>query len=346
MQGIKRTSFEYQETKEVLNPKYIRVIREAGGLGDIVRVVAVCQGLKKKYPSAQIHLYGPITEGSLIFPRASYAIDLYIPCRYGSRERDILPDERIHKHLKRGISYDLTYDGWCPPYLHEPATKGLVNIDRTELWCRSANVDFCRPYFTPTQGDLFFAEETKKQFKGKKIIGIQAGATCRSREYPYKYWSWLIEKFHTLGIQVILFDVCRRGFKELPVSKFFASINQPWSLTVGRILATDLMITPDSGFYHLSGMLKKKCLGIFGCTNGEVISRVWQKEIKTGYFIQLKLKEVNYNDLPHKCKPRCYMRYERGWDARYYREQGNYCHLMTQLKPKRVLKRALELIKD
>lgn len=343
----KRTCFEFQEIQnDVQNPEYIRVIREAGGLGDILRVLAICQGLKKKYPGARIHLFGPNEVGFLISPRAAHAIDLYIPCRYRSRERDILPNENFHKHLQKEIKYDLTYDAWCPPYLHEPGTKGLVNIDRTELWCRSANLEPCRPYLMPTPEDLFFCKETKKKFQDKKIIGIQAGATCRSREYPYKYWNWLIKKFTSCDFQVMLFDVCCRGFDELPTDLFFPSINENWPLTIGRILACDLMITPDSGFFHLSGMLQKKCLGIFGCTNGEVISRVWQMHEKTGYFIQLKLNEVNYNDLPNGCKPRCYMRWERGWQADYYRKQGNYCHLMTQLKPERVFQKAMKLLKN
>lgn len=346
----KRTLFSFQSNSiEPEKAKYVRYVREAGGLGDIIRFTAVGQGLKKKYPNARVHLFGPYQEMNLIIPRASHAIDAYFPCQYHSRERDILIDKKRHKHLDVGIKYDVTIDGWCPPYLHEPATQGLVAQDRVELWCRSAELPFERPYFVPTKEDFCSMEKYRKKHTGK-IIGIQPGATCRSREWPYRHWRTLLEKFKKDGIHVVLFDVCTRVFQEIPSNLFEPSINKNWTETVGKILATDLMVTPDSGFYHLSGMLKKKCLGLFGCTNGVVISRPWKMEQITGHYLQLEHDQIDYSKLPVQngcgipCNPKCYMQWCRGWDSDRYRKQGKYCELMEQLTPEIVYRKAMELL--
>lgn len=333
--------------------KYIRYCREAGGLGDSLRFLGAGQGLKKKYPSARVHYYGASYLETLISLRAPAAFDLFVPCDHGTRDRDDIPDESRHRHLMTNIKYDITVDGWCPPYLHEPATEGICCRDRVELWCQEAGVDFCRPELLPTIRDVAAREKilgrTKKY---SAVVGIQPGATCRSREWPYNYWDQLIKLFAQENILVILFDVCWRWLQAIdPKQKNLEpSINLSWTETIGRILATDLMITPDSGFYHLSGCLKKKCLGIFGCTSGQIISRPWKFEKKTGHYIQLRHSEIDYDQLPKEngcgrpCKPICYMRWERGWDAGRYRTERKYCSLMQQITPEMVLARSMALL--
>jgi len=324
--------------------KMVRVVREAGGLGDILRVLAVCQGAKKIYPNAKVHLYGPFCEALLISERSNHCIDLYISCEYQSRDRDILIEKGKFSHLDH-IDYDVTIDGWCPPYLHEPATNGLVNIDRTELWCRAGGVPFSRPYLEPTEQDFAF-RDTFKKFHPGVIVGIQPGATCRSREWPYRYWNEIARLLHGLGVTVVLFDVCWRavGSSAIEQKYIVPSISENWVSTVGKLLACDLVITPDSGFYHLAGMLRKKCLGIFGCTNGEVISRVWSMEQKTGYHCQLSIDELDYSKLHKGCNPRCYMQWSRGWNGDRYRKEGKYCSLMEQLLPEMVWGKIKHLI--
>lgn len=340
-EGIKRTCWQHGSLPK--DAKNIRFVREAGGLGDALRVMAIGYGLKKKYPQSRIHYYGPDYLGNLISNRGSKCFDLYFPCECRSRGRDVLINETQHKHLARGIKYDITIDAWCPPYLHEPATKGLVIFDRTEIWCMHAGVEPNRPYLDVLEEDL----RQKNLFllnKTKKIIGIQAGATCRSREYPYRHWAKLIELLYDEGFHVIVFDVCYRGFEQLPLKKFEPSINLPWSATIGRVLACDLLVTPDSGFYHLAGMLGKKCLGLFGCMNGQIISRPWRIGEVTGEYEQLAQDEIDFSKLPNGCNPKCAMRWERGWRGERYRKQGFYCELLEQLMPERVFERIKNLI--
>lgn len=320
---------------------YARFIREAGGLGDVVRIIAIGQGLKEKYKDVRVHYFGPSYLRDLIAPRTN-AIDIYFSFDCSIRPRDSTIDENVFPHLNVGIKYDISLDGWCPPYLHEPNTNGVCCQDRTELWCRIGGLPFTRPRLIPTQQDEKIRDNYQKRYK--KIIGIQPGATCRSREWPYHYWNELVTRLIKKGIHVILFDVCYRWQDEIKNDKMELSINKSWPETVGKLLACDLVITPDSGFYHLAGALQIPSLGIFGCTSGLVISRPWQLEIKTGYYEQLLHKEIDVKLLPEGCMPICYMRWERGWKGDRYRVERKYCSLMEQLTVDRVEARITRLL--
>ena len=326
---------------------YVRVVRESGGLGDSLRVIAVAQGLQQKYPEARVHYYGPYYLQNLIAPRIDY---LYIPCPMQRRDRERPLDERVYPHLARGIAYQDSVDCWCWAYLHEPHTHGICCQDRIELWCEHGNVEPSRPRLFYLDEDLFWRD--KYRSRHPKLIGIQVGATCRSREWPFSYWSKLCELFRIEGFHVILFDVCERWRGQINTDSIEKSIGRPWPETIGKLAACNLIITPDSGFYHLAGVFKLPTLGIFGCTSGQIISRPWTWEDNTHHYIQLEHSQIDYDRLPkakdsksrQPCQPICYMRWERGWCASRYREKIMYCSLMEQLKPITVFNRALQII--
>jgi ADP-heptose:LPS heptosyltransferase len=154
--------------------------------------------------------------------------------------------------------------------------------------------------------------------------------------------------FADAGIKCVLFDVCTRWHKEIQThSNLDHSIARPWPETIGKILACDLVITPDSGFYHLTGCFKKRTLGLFGCTSGQIMSETWNWDVRTHEYLQLRHDEIDYTSLPKgkiPCQPICYMRWERGWEGDRYRKQGQYCSLMLQLQPDRVFQKVMEIL--
>lgn len=329
---------------------YIRVVRESGGLGDLVRVLAVVQGLRKKYPQARLHFYGADYLRDLIAPRSD-AFDLYIPCAYALRNREEPLDEHRYPHLARSITYSISVDCWCWAYLHEPATQGICSSDRIELWCQRAGVEPERPALTLLESDLVWRDKCREKLGNSKVIGIQPGATCRSREWPYQYWDVLIELCQAAGIKVVLFDVCYRWQGQIqPRENLEFSISRPWPETLGRLAALDLMVTPDSGFFHLAGAIKKRSLGLFGCTSGQIISRPWNFGQHTHDYLQLRHSEIDYDMLPKAntsgvpCMPICYMQWCRGWDGDRYRKHNEHCSLLVQLGPDRVFAKIQEIL--
>ena len=320
---------------------YIRAVREAGGLGDIIRVISVCQGLKIKYPDARVHLFAPYYVQDLIAPRATHAIDCYLPCHQNVRVRDAFFIESLYPHLQKNIKYAQSIDCWCPPYWHEELTKGNVCQDRNELWCRHGNVPVTRPKLNLLPQDKWVRDRYKKKYK--KIIGIQIGATCRSREWPYSYIQKLIEILHKEKYHVIVFDVCYRAHGEVDYSHVECSIDDCWANTVGRLAACDLVVTPDSGFFHLAGVFNLRCLGLFGCTNGQVTTIPYKIGEVTHHYMQLKRSEIDYSKLPEGCKTYCDMRWERGWNHDLYRKKKSYCAVLSQLTPDMVFEKVRQL---
>lgn len=326
--------------------KLARFVRESGGLGDVIRVLAMGQGMRIKYPNAKIHYFGPYYLQRLIAPR-SKAFDIYFPFKECLRPRDVSLNEKKYPHLYTGYHYDVSLEGWCPAYLHEPNTKGICCQDRTELWCSVGGLPITRPVLTPTPEDLVIRDRYLAKKKTKYIIGIQPGATCPSREWPYAYWDTLCQLLINKDVHIILFDVCYRWREHIRTKEIEYSIDCSWPETIGKVLACDLIISPDSGFFHLAGALKKRALGLFGCTNGEIMSRPWCIGEKTAHYLQLRHEEIETNELPDGCIPRCYMRWERGWKAdRYRSDEKDYCVLLKQLSPDRVLREIFRLLND
>lgn len=327
--------------------KFARYVREAGGLGDVVRLLALGQGMRLKYKNARLHFYGPAYLESLIAPRSD-AFDVYYSFTNGLRPRDVPLDEECFPHLDVGIDYDVSLCGWCPPYLHEPNTRGVCCQDRTELWCRVGGVPFTRPKLRLLDRDKQIRDYYKE--KHKVMVGIQPGATCRSREWPYAYWNKLCHLLAEEGVHVVLFDLCYRWLKEIDLSNVETSINKPWPETLGKLSACDLVISPDSGFFHLAGALELKSIGLFGCTSGQIISRPWNLQTRTGNYLQVSHSEIDFDLLPktsgcnRPCQPRCYMRWERGWDSDRYRKEQRFCSLLEQISVHRVFSEVMKLL--
>jgi len=245
--------------------------------------------------------------------------------------------------LNRGIIYEDSVDMWCWAYLHEPSTKGVCAQDRIELWCMHGGVEPSRPKLNLLESDLVWKNRTIEKANGKKIIGCQVGATCRSREWPYEHWNELFRRLKH-DYHIILFDVCYR-WKEISVDGIELSIDRPWDETLGKLAACDLVITPDSGFYHLSGAIRRPTVGLFGCTSGIIISRPWRWEVETHDYLQLTHDELDKSQLYPECQPICYMRWERGWRGDRYRRDGEYCSVLKQLEPARVEKYVREKLR-
>lgn len=324
---------------------YARVLREAGGLGDSVRVISVCQGIKEKYKDYRVHYYSVDFLKYLLEPRTKHCVDLFLGFPCGIRPRDT--DWKSYKHLLRNeIEYDITIDSWCPAYLHEPATKGIVALDRVQLWNDVGNLPFSRPKLNILKEDIYWMNRQKETVsKEKCVIGIQVGATCSSRDIPYNKVNKLIQLLLREGCHVILFDVCYRWVKDIDTKNVQLSINDDWNKTIGRILSTSLIVTPDSGFFHLTGALYHRTLGIFGCTSGQIMSRPYLLEKATHHYLELTHNEIDYNALPAGCQPKCCMRWERGWNWSRYRDvnRKNYCELIQQMPVELMFEKIREL---
>jgi len=79
----------------------IRVLREAGGLGDIVRILPAIRGLREKYPTARIDVFLPGAYAPLV--RRAGDADNIIETSFATRRSRLAePDEERWPYARAG----------------------------------------------------------------------------------------------------------------------------------------------------------------------------------------------------------------------------------------------------
>ena len=115
----------------------VRLLREAGGLGDVVRCLGVARSIRKAAPGAEVWFF--VLSGyagiARMAPDVARVIEVSSSLR---RKRDELPDPARRAYLRSGVCFDATVDMYCPAYRHERETQGAVTLDRIDIWTREA----------------------------------------------------------------------------------------------------------------------------------------------------------------------------------------------------------------
>lgn len=105
--------------------------------------------------------------------------------------------------------------------------------------------------------------KNKRAELGSPLIGIQRQASCKTRTYPRsdELVKWLSNKYN-----VVVLDEKEDG-------KWKYSLREMASL----ISVCDVVVCPDSSCLHIAGALKKPIVGLFGHTDGLIISEDYEK---------------------------------------------------------------------
>lgn len=313
----------------------IRCVREVGGLGDLLRMFSSLAGLKKKFPDSELHFYGPPEYRDVFMDGHCPSVDGYfsIDKEGRVRKRDQRIDESRYKYLAQGIKYDLEFDLFCPAFMHERRTRGAVRRERTDLWCESVSVPFSVPKFHLSEDEIDWGMSwvVETEADPEKIIFIQPYGTIGPRNWPIEHWQELTKMLTGAGFYVVSLD--GPGGTEMKEASQ-NEIGRPFGELASIINECKFAITPDSGLFHFAGVRDVPCLGIFGCTNGNVLCRPYKKAT---YIIADKDAER-----PRGCKEPCYAFMDRGYHS--YCQAS--CKAMEQVTPKMVFDRFLELFKE
>ncbi len=310
----------------------IRCVREAGGLGDVIRCFPVFDGLKKKYPDSVIHFYCLHSYRELVTTHCS-SVDAFIGLhQHGRRGRFQPIDDTKYSYLRRNVKYDLTVDLFCPAYKHEVDTDGGCYLERTFLWCEAAGVETTTPVYGITEEELEWSSIWKDEtgHDPDKMIAIQPFSTAITRGYHNPHWHEVINALIEEGFFVTLLDCCTGRFRDFPASR--KEVSRPWSQLGAILYAQSVILAPDSGIFHFAGALSKPVLGLFGSTSGELISSIYP----TAEYLQVE--NENVIDLPRQCSPPCYGRGRRGYNDKCRRDG---CRVLISLKPETVVEKVL-----
>jgi len=250
----------------------IRVVREAGGIGDIVRIVPVLRGLREKHPDAKLWVFAP----SAYRPLLRGWCDEFRPTpRGGRRPRDADLDEKRWRYLDVGVKFDVSISLYCPAFRHEHNQRGNVWLDRIDLFCRAAKVEPSSklPRVNLHPRDVAAASEyiaTHRLDDRERLVAIQPFSTDPARNWPKESWRRLAEALERVGHRVIVLDgACGRtnGFRQHRV------LGKPLGFVAALLGQCDLLVGPDSGLGHLAAAVGAPTVGVFASQSGPVMYR-------------------------------------------------------------------------
>jgi len=266
----------------------IRILREAGGIGDVVRCSVVSRALRAQYPGAEVWAY--IAEPFVDLWRRAAPGDRIIPVALAERRpRHAAPDAVRYPYLARvpagvaapwGRADDLTIDLYCPALAHELAQGRQQWLDRIDLFCRAAGVAprDRRPQLTPFAVDEVAAESALARAglgesdRGRSCIALQPFSTDPGRDWPVGRWRELAGQLARLrpDIRVFVLDSCAGRTRTFPLPRI---CGQPLPVVAAILKRCSLLIAPDSGLFHLAAAVGTPAVGLFASQSGGIVSR-------------------------------------------------------------------------
>lgn len=250
----------------------VRVVREAGGIGDIVRIIPVLRGLREKYPGARLWVFAPAAYRPLL--RGWYDEFRGTP-QAKRRPRDSPLDEKRWPYLDVGVRFDVSVSLYCPAFRHEHGQRGNVWLDRIDLFCRAADVrpGTKTPRVNLNLDDVRAAREyvERNGLRNRNhLIAIQPFSTDPARNWPLVNWQCLAHALEWVGHRVIVLDGARGRTNGFPQHRV---LGRPLGFIAALLSRCDLLVGPDSGLGHLAAAVGTPAVGVFASQSGPVMYR-------------------------------------------------------------------------
>jgi hypothetical protein len=161
--------------------------------------------------------------------------------------------------------YKYYYDMDCPAMTHKELMRFKPIKGRVQLFAEFLDVEPIRP--TLVANELF--KEKRLENNGKTSIGLVLRTTDKNRSWPMYKWPILARELKRLGYRPVTIDekYCIDGFESISncgAEKATALLDQ-----------LDLIVTADTGIVHIAGALGKPMVGIFGGTNGHLVTKYY-----------------------------------------------------------------------
>ena len=292
----------------------IALVREAGGLGDIISCTAAARQVKVEHPDRQVLLLVPknfvglakMFEGPddvLALPSVG---DL-LPMRRG-RDAPITEDLPYLTMLQstpmigaRVVSL------FCPAYLYESSCEGPLEYNRPQLFAMAAGckyIDDVRPVYKNLSA-------IKQNHHDNPTYVVAGRATCPARCMPAGLRDDLLLWLVKTGGTVHYFDSIRPASRICGVNY---SINESFERVAEIVANSRCVVTVDSFMLHFAAALDVPTIGVFGPTDGAAAVQTYPKTCAVEHVLGCELP-CNYNTT-------------KGWSKAVCRPQG--CTRMKQ----------------
>ena len=276
----------------------IRLLREAGGIGDVIRCLGVVSAVKRALPDVETWFYvlGGYTPIAKMCPDVDRVVGVGTKER---RPRDATPNPRKHKYLASHPGpWDATVDMYCPAFVHERERRGDVFLDRIDCWTaeavRTIGVEL-EPMLAKINvpqealgwADGWLSAVGARGRHGAPLVGLQPLSVAANRSFSLGQTRRMCEALWGAGVRVLYMHSRRTAIKdhERGVAQWIRKSHTPtftaptWDKLLAMVGQCDAMITCDSGLYHLAAVMNVPAVGAFACTNGAVIRRHYPRAV-------------------------------------------------------------------
>jgi hypothetical protein len=249
----------------------------------------------------------------------------------------------MYPYLDIGAPFDATIDLFDPSDTYETATLGRMTQGRPDIW-RATATSVLGCMLTPQRSKLSVdprvAALTAVQLRARLgrqlsfLVGIHPRSYWRWRSINFEQVRDIVKALQRLGAQCVLFhhvaDPVEAWAKDLAAT---AVIGEKPAVITEMVRLCDAMVTVDSGFFHLAGVLDVPAVGMFAQTDGDVTSREYSscRGITAGATERAGLH----------CQFPCYRReaYGCNWSVC---ERG--CRALYRISPKTVVDAVIKLV--
>lgn len=290
------------------------LIREAGGLGDVIRMGVVGMGLKRRGID-HVTAYG-LEQFRPAFEHLD-GIDEFVPVPVHMEQRRTrtTPWNSVHYLVRVVKPHDKVGDLFCPGFVYE-TTAPKVELNRSELFCAAAGFqldeqDEKRPRWRVREDERAYAKECMAG--DAPIVGVALGATDPARTLPNPHAAELVTRLVREGFRVWVIDNQIRLPQQLPVERWL--VKADIHIVAAVIEQLHALVAVDSGPLHLAGALDVPTIGLFGPTDPAVMLKHYpQARAVTGYGWD--------GSVWSPCQSPCWFRPSRGWNPPSCRRSG------------------------
>jgi len=306
----------------------IRILREAGGIGDIVRCAVIARALREKYPRAELWAFiaapfVPLWERAC---RCRHVIPVQ-PHQRRPRLADPDPERWPYLAAPNGETFDLTVDLYDPAFRVECEQAHDNHLDRIDLWCRAAGVNPANktPCLHLCAEDLGAADALLKAhgLSGNRgaLIAVQPFSTDPARDWPEPKWRRLASLLQWTGHRVFVLDAAPGRVRAFPVPRM---CSQPLPVAAALISRADLLIGPDSGLSHVAAAVGTPAVTLFGSQSGAQCTRYYPRA--------LYVNPPPGTECPNGGRWPCFWRRPRGCGREEHRRDGRTCAAIGRIE--------------
>jgi ADP-heptose:LPS heptosyltransferase len=284
--------------------KRIHVVRETGGLGDIIRIFAVLDALRAENPDAVIVYHGPEKYRSVIMDHCAAMANgaAYCPTDGLALRPGGTRTTPINRDAIGAAPEDAVIDLYCPAWQHERETLGNPTRERTRCWADAAGIKI--KLHPPKYANVGVPLRSQVPWKpGDNTIALHPRSAALIRNWSPSRWRELAAELRGDGYIPVWFDDSPDYLRTLldGLEGHCTVIGRPIGEVAAILSLMQAAITVDSGLFHLAGALGVTTIGLFGPTNGYLISSIYPTAVP-----------VQAPSL-HDCKGKCYGYRERGF---------------------------------